>query len=463
MDYVANVVQRASKINKFVYNHIFVLSMLRKKPDWTKIVRPRTTRFATNFIALGSILKRMPDLQNLVTNRSFIDSRYAKDAKRNEVIQIVLDYEFWAQCKMIVSFTSPLVSALRLADSEFRPTMGYMYRAMLKEKESMKKFFNYKNAEYGPIMDIIDRRWNRQMGKRLHLAGYYFYSAFQYDPKSKVKSPDVMPAVFDVIEKLAIKSDDAVIKLNKELTLFEDYHGNFGRPFLAKAFKSMPPGEWWSIFGCNTPNLKRVVVQILSQMCSSSRCECNWSVFERIHTKRRNRRKTKSLDPIGHEYADVVEDWIVHNDEDPPLLDGNENDDMFKVDDTTLLIMESPLRKRARTDDDDDEFFIEQWGIMEKNVANTQVGDVDETQPPKDEDENDGEIPPGFGCYADPTIVDVLSEMRIMHSTFLARLEKMDGVHLEALLIVLLCITSKKYTHCDYSTTMSESSSLPYS
>nr|DAD24024.1 TPA_asm: hypothetical protein HUJ06_025487 [Nelumbo nucifera] len=125
-----------------------------------------------------------------------------------------------------------------------------------------------------------------------------------------------------------------------------------------KTFKSMPPGEWWSRFGCDTPNLKRIVERILSQMCSSSGYEHNWSVFERIHTKRKNKLEhqrlndlTESLDPIGHELVDVVEDWIVHDDEDPPLLDDNENDDMFKADETTFPIMESPSRKRARTDD----------------------------------------------------------------------------------------------------------------
>nr|DAD25005.1 TPA_asm: hypothetical protein HUJ06_026469 [Nelumbo nucifera] len=264
---------------------------------------------------------------------------------------------------MIVGFTSPLVSALRLANSEFKPAMEYMYHAMLKAKELLKKFFNYKKAEYGPIMDIIHRRWNRQMGQRHHLAGYYFNPTFQYDPKSKVKSPAVMSTVFYVIEKLAIKSDDVEINLNKEFTLFENCCSNFGRPFLVKTFKSTSLGEWWSRFGCDTPNLKRIAIRILSQTCSSSGCERNWNVFERIPTKKRNRlehqmlnglvyvhcnvhvmdgRKTESLDPIGHEHVDVVEDWIVHDDEDPPLLDGNENDDMFKADETTFPIMESP-------------------------------------------------------------------------------------------------------------------------
>nr|DAD21806.1 TPA_asm: hypothetical protein HUJ06_023269 [Nelumbo nucifera] len=79
-------------------------------------------------------------------------------------------------------------------------------------------------------------------------------------------------------------------------------------------------------------------------------------------------RKIKSLDPIGHEHVDVVEDWIMHDDEDPPLLD----------------------------DYGDDDFYIEQWGILEENVVNTQLEDADDVQPPKDEDQDD-EIQPGFG------------------------------------------------------------------
>nr|DAD34046.1 TPA_asm: hypothetical protein HUJ06_004686 [Nelumbo nucifera] len=269
MDYVANVVQHASRITKFVYSHIFLLLMLRKRPYWTEIIHPGATCFATNFIALDSILKQMHDLQNLVTDQSFIDSRYAKDAKGKEVRQIVLDFKFWAQCKMIVGFTSPLVNALTLADSEFRPPMGYMYHAML------------------------------------HLAGYYFNLTFQYNPKPKVKSSVVMSAVFYVIKKLAIKLDDVEIKLNKELTIFENCRSNFGRPFSVKTFKSIPLGEWWSRFGCDAPNLKRIIIRILSQTCSSSGCECNWSVFERIHMKRRNRLEHQRLNDLLYVHCNL--------------------------------------------------------------------------------------------------------------------------------------------------------------
>ena len=45
--------------------------------------------------------------------------------------------------------------------------------------------------------------------------------------------------------------------------------------------------------GSDAPNLRRIAIRILSQTASSSGCERNWSTFNLIHSKRRNR--------LGHE------------------------------------------------------------------------------------------------------------------------------------------------------------------
>jgi hypothetical protein len=37
------------------------------------------------------------------------------------------------------------------------------------------------------------------------------------------------------------------------------------------------------------PELQKLAIWVLSQTCSSSGCECNWSVFEKIHSKKCNR------------------------------------------------------------------------------------------------------------------------------------------------------------------------------
>uniref|UniRef100_A0A0D2ZZ75 HAT C-terminal dimerisation domain-containing protein n=3 Tax=Brassica TaxID=3705 RepID=A0A0D2ZZ75_BRAOL len=74
-------------------------------------------------------------------------------------------------------------------------------------------------------------------------------------------------------------------------------------------------------------------IRILSQTASSSGCERNWSVFERIHTKKRNKLEhqrlndlvyvhynlrlqnrygtRRSYDPVDYESIDKTEFWIV--------------------------------------------------------------------------------------------------------------------------------------------------------
>ncbi|CAN0925680.1 hypothetical protein LINGRAHAP2_LOCUS34897, partial [Linum grandiflorum] len=56
--------------------------------------------------------------------------------------------------------------------------------------------------------------------------------------------------------------------------------------------------DWWSSFGDDVPELKRFAIQILSLTCSASGCERNWSVFERVHSKKRNRLLQKKMNDI---------------------------------------------------------------------------------------------------------------------------------------------------------------------
>ena len=55
MGNVVELIRRASNVTIFVYNHIALLSWLRKRDEWTEILRPSATRFATTFIALKSL------------------------------------------------------------------------------------------------------------------------------------------------------------------------------------------------------------------------------------------------------------------------------------------------------------------------------------------------------------------------------------------------------------------------
>ena len=118
MDHVDKLAKHASKITMFMYNHVALQAWLRARKNWMEIVHPRPTRFATSFIALGSLKEHKHELQAQMTSKFYVESRYAKDKKAKVVLKIILDNQFWNDCHVIVHIVSPLVRLLRIVDSE---------------------------------------------------------------------------------------------------------------------------------------------------------------------------------------------------------------------------------------------------------------------------------------------------------------------------------------------------------
>nr|XP_043625897.1 uncharacterized protein LOC122597364 [Erigeron canadensis] len=113
---VANLIQLASRITVFMYNHKWPLNWLRKKPGWIEIIRPGATRFGTSFIALKSLYDHKSDLQALVTSNDF--KKMLKMPKARDVRQTILKDKFWQNCLIQVKVMSPLLRLLRVCDSD---------------------------------------------------------------------------------------------------------------------------------------------------------------------------------------------------------------------------------------------------------------------------------------------------------------------------------------------------------
>ncbi|KAL9660037.1 hypothetical protein QQ045_024847 [Rhodiola kirilowii] len=172
LEEVSEAVTHASKITKYIYNHCYALHLMRQHTGGREIFRPAPTRFATNFIALQSILGQKDALRGMVTSRDWTTSAYAKDTKAKKFVDQVLDSSFWKQCGDIVRLTEPLVSVLRIVDSEDKPAMSFLYRAIYKAREEMVYRFRRNKKKVEPYLEILDKRWDLQLRKNLHSAGY---------------------------------------------------------------------------------------------------------------------------------------------------------------------------------------------------------------------------------------------------------------------------------------------------
>ncbi|KAI0510944.1 hypothetical protein KFK09_011555 [Dendrobium nobile] len=94
--------------------------------------------------------------------------------------------------------------------------------------------------------------------------------------------------------------------------------------------------RWWSQFGDDVPELKAFAVKVLSLTCSASVCERNWSIFNQIHTKRRNRLTTYRMNKLVYvmfnkklkdRHLKLQKQGSIDNEIDPLLVDDLQSDD----------------------------------------------------------------------------------------------------------------------------------------
>ena len=133
-------------------------------------MRPGPTSFATTFIALGNLKEHKHDLQALVTNKFYVESRYAKDKKEKVVLKIILDNQFWNDCHVIVHIVSPLICLLCIVDFDKKPTMGYVYDGVYRVIDGIKKNFKDRKRLWEPYVNIIKDRQDIQFYRDIHAA-----------------------------------------------------------------------------------------------------------------------------------------------------------------------------------------------------------------------------------------------------------------------------------------------------
>ncbi|XP_058733414.1 uncharacterized protein LOC131605031 [Vicia villosa] len=328
-------------VTTFIYNHTYIVSLMKKYTGGRDIVRPGLTRFATQFLQLQAI--------------------YGKENKGQgyEARKIVMSRDFWSKANDILKVFEPFVKVLRLVDGDEKPTMGFIYDAIDRAKQAIQQNSRY-HSKYN---DIIDKRW-KFMHSDLHSAGYFLNPQFQYGiDHGKAVYKETFNGTKNVITKLERNMDDQIKALN-QLTLFREKSETFGTPIAQKSWSKMDAVKIQEYHGSCAPKLQRLAMKVVSQITSTTKCERNWSTFSYIHTKTRNRLKYKKLhklvfthdnmklrmrdklrksqeeieakfDLINLDYIfqeDPLSHWI--DEKENPLLDGVQNEEWLRIVDT---------------------------------------------------------------------------------------------------------------------------------
>ncbi|XP_058077515.1 uncharacterized protein LOC131225920 [Magnolia sinica] len=141
------------------------------------------------------------------------------------------------------------------------------------------------------------------MSSPLYLATYILNPACLFvsaDPAEALTMH--MVGFIDVLERM-IPNRGEQDKISTLLDFYTKSEGIFSRDIVIRDRTMKLPTDWWAAYGVDPnrkdPALKKLAMKILGLTCSASGCECNWSTFEAIHTKKRNRLEQKKAQRLS--------------------------------------------------------------------------------------------------------------------------------------------------------------------
>eukprot|EP00898_Chlorokybus_atmophyticus_P008456 jgi/Chlat1/8611/Chrsp86S08005 len=246
MPFFATSIKKGKFFVNFISNHHKSLAIFRSKTT-TTLLKPGETRFASAFIMLQRLLEVKADLAKTV-----VDDAWSSWAAQHGEHRRALE---------------PLIKVLRLTDGN-HPTTGKLYQRMSSARETLQAAV-LPTTLLEAVLDRFDARW-KMMKTDLLCAGFVLDPEFRL--MDQHEDDDVMSGFFNIVEKL-LPTADSQAQLALQLS--------------------------------HTPELQRVAVRVLAQVTVASSCERNWSTYDFIHNKKRNKLRTSRARDLVWVFSNV--------------------------------------------------------------------------------------------------------------------------------------------------------------
>jgi hypothetical protein len=221
----------------------------------------------------------------------------------------------------LIDITTPIVKLLRVADGD-APSTSKVHWYAWKISDSIGDSTLPASLK-AAVLAIWQRRWG-QLDSPLHGAGYCLDPEFISDlgVVGNDKADSCFQHLLTMINKLVPENKEKTVRktVRGHYANFKARSGAFGTPEAWEDARDMPAHQWWEMYGMHAPELQTLAVKVLSQVSSSSACERNWSAYDFIHNRKRNR-----LTPARA--RDLV--WVFTNGRLADRLDTVDNEEQF--------------------------------------------------------------------------------------------------------------------------------------
>lgn len=141
-----------------------------------------------------------------------------------------------------------------------------------------------RTARRSVLEALLLKRWEF-LHQPIYAAAYALNPQFWHHDLEEVE--EVMSGLREVLTQL-LGPDISNVAL-QEWQDFRAQRGAFAGAAAAAGARSMLPHKFWGLYGTGCKVLRPVAVRLLAQSPSASPCERNWSAYDFVHSKKRNR------------------------------------------------------------------------------------------------------------------------------------------------------------------------------
>ncbi|KAE8728311.1 polyubiquitin family protein [Hibiscus syriacus] len=262
----------------------------------------------------------------MITSSEWNNTKWSNDPAGKRLTSIILQERFWRNIVYALKLTGPLVKVLRMVDGDKKPAMGYIYESMDRAKETIALSFLHKEEHYKKAFEYIDARWDCQLHRPLHAAGFFLNPEMYYENPENAMCVEVMNGLYACIQRL-VPDLSTQYKIGEQLDLYQNAQGLFGNPMAVRQRKKRAPvlrvargtGAFFNNF-----------IQKGNRLAQSRLNDMVYVKFNRALRRRYQRKDT--TDPILLKEIDESNEWLMGHMDDE---DGEEDDFVFDGDDLT--------------------------------------------------------------------------------------------------------------------------------
>ncbi|KAF8400496.1 hypothetical protein HHK36_013794 [Tetracentron sinense] len=266
--WIGQIDEEAKLIRNFVVNHSAAFTIYNKYSK-LKLLSVTETRFASTLILVKRIFQVKSALQRMVIDESWRFYREEDCQKAQKIKDILVSDLWWDNVEYLLDFSEPIVSMLRVTDTDTR-MLHLVYEkwdSMIEEirkrvfRHEKKNTLTDESKFYDEMHEVLVRRWNKR-STPLHCLAHslnpkYYSNEWLTEGIGRVP-PNLDKEISEgrnaCFERL-FSSVTMLRKVREEYGKFAAAIGNFGRWEALSEQYTINPLAWWGNHGSNAPTL----------------------------------------------------------------------------------------------------------------------------------------------------------------------------------------------------------------